>query len=399
MEKITIKDKYEIKDTLYTDEFQSVFVCNLVESEDQKNFIISEFRDTEIIEEIKDPFIFNKDILSLVESFEIDEKFYVVFPMLYGTSLDEYISKHNLTIADKMYFTEGILKKFIAIDNLSYAIQYVLCDLNNISVQNRRFLHFNNLFFFLKKNLKVGSLDIIKKLGHLFLCVFSNNPNADIEKDKHSLPPAILPIVTKCIEGSYDSIGKVYADFRNTLLYTTFIDTGSLDNQIRNKMVKAQKKQSSAAPRTIALILILAALFGGGFWFIKNKNALTGPGSGISIIGKKGNPPIADFSISINKIYKDDEVKFVDKSVASNPGDVIKARLWTIEKDGTVIMNSDRESITYSFDEIGEYRVSLIAQDSRGIHSKPYTHSISVLEKPEIPEDIGTKTDNSFDRK
>ena len=208
-----------------------------------------------------------------------------------------------------------------------------------------------------------------------------------------------MPIVTKCIQGSYDSIGKVYADFRNTLLYTTFIDTGSLDNQIRNKMVKAQKKQSSAAPRTIALILILAALFGGGFWFIKNKNALMGPGSGISIISKKGNPPIADFSISINKIYKDDEVKFVDKSVASNPGDVIKARLWTIEKDGTVIMNSDRESITYSFDEIGEYRVSLIAQDSRGIHSKPYTHSISVLEKPEIPEDIGTKTDNSFDRK
>jgi PKD repeat protein len=192
-------------------------------------------------------------------------------------------------------------------------------------------------------------------------------------------------------------LGKVYADFRNTLIYSTFIDTGSLDNQIRGRMVKAKKKRKMAVPRVIATLLIALLLFGGGYWLIKNKDILTGPGNVINI-GKKGNPPVADFTISINKIYKDDEVKFIDKSVASNPGDVIKSRLWTIEKDGTVVMNSEDESITYAFDEKGDYRISLIAQDSRGVHSKPFTHNITVLEKPEYPYDDEVP-DNSFDRK
>ncbi len=393
-------DKFEIIDTLYTDDTQSVYVCNPIGLDMDKSFLVNEYKDVETIEEIKDSFLYSKDVLKYTGVTEIDNKFYAVFPMPVGTPLDEYISRHNLTIADKMYFTDGILKKFIEIDSLDNALQLALCNLDNISVQNRRFFQFNNKFILHKENLKPNSNDIIKKLGYIFLCIFSNKADADIDKDKQNLPPAILPIVTKTIDGGYDSLGKIYADFRNTLLYSTFVESGSLDNQIRNKMVKAHKKRKTAAPRAIAFLLILAALVTGSYWLMKNKGIFTAPGNGIGVINKKGNPPIAEFSISINKVYKDDEVKFIDKSIASNPGDLIETRLWTIEKDGTVVMNSEKEYIVYSFDETGEYRISLIAQDSRGVHSRPYTHSITVLEKPEFPDsDPDLKIDNAFDRK
>lgn len=398
MEKEAILGKYEIKSTIYSDELQSVYICELLGSDDSKSFVVNEYVDEEIIKETKDAFIYNKETLKLIETFESEGKFYAVFPGLLGAPLDEYISKHNLTISDRMHFADGILKKFIEIDRLHYALQYALCDLKNISVQRRSFFHFNNIFVFKKENLKADSTDIVKGIGQLLLCIFTNKIDGEIEKDKDSLPPAILPITVKCTEGGYNSLGKVYADFRNTLIYSTFVDSGSLDNQIRVRMVKVQKKRSNVLPRAMAFLLILL-LLGGGFWLIKNKDMITGPGKGISIIGKKDNPPIADFTISISKIYKDDKVKFIDKSIASNPGDIITSRLWTIEKDGTVIMNSEKESVTYAFDETGEYSISLVAQDSRGVHSKPFTHSIKVLEKSEGPRDVEPEPDNSFDRK
>lgn len=62
-------------------------------------------------------------------------------------------------------------------------------------------------------------------------------------------------------------------------------------------------------------------------------------------------------------------------------------------------MNSDTDVFSYLFDEIGEYKVSLIVQDSKGANSKPYEHKISVLDKPELPDELGADTDSSKDRK
>lgn len=402
MEERIINNKYIIQDTLYTDEFQSIFICEDTKSDKGEKYIIGEFSDSDIIDAIRDSFTLSGDDVSksIKETFDIDEKFYTVFPLTKGTSLEEYLTKHSLTIADKMLMTEELLKKFINIDKSSYAIQYVLCDLNNLSVQSRRYLSFNNLFVFKKENLKVTSQDLLKKLGYIILCIFANSPEADIKRQKDLLPPAILSIVQKCNEGGYNSINKIYEDFKKTLLYTTFIDTTSLDTQIRNRMVKAQKKRKTAWKKYIVAILILAVLLRGGFWLVKNRSILPGFGKGgIEQNGKKSNPPIADFSISINKIYKDDEVIFIDKSRTSEADGVIKARLWTIEKDGTVIMNSDYEVLSHVFDEVGEYEISLIVQDSKGANSKPYTHNISVLEKIEFPEDTDPDTDSSKDRK
>ncbi len=402
MEEITIKDKYKVLDTLYTDEYQSVFICGLAESDKEEKYIISEISDMEIIDAVRDSFVLSDDALSksLVEAFNIDEKFYAVFPVVLGTSLEEYLSKHNLTIADKMLITEELLKKFISIDRTNNAIQYVLCDLNNLSIQNRRYLSFNNLFYFKKDNLNVSSLDVMRKLGYIILCIFANTPDADIGMHKDMIPPAMFSIITKCMEGKYNSINKVYEDFKKTLLYTTFIDTASLDTQIRHRIIKAQKKRSTSKVKYVAGVLILAVLFSGGYWLLKNKTIIPGfgrqtPGNNI----KKNNPPSAEFSISISKIYKDDEVTFIDKSTDPDPGDMIKTRLWTIEKDGSVIVNSDNESISHVFDEIGEYEISLIVQDSKGANSKPRTYKISVLEKLKMPEEVGTGTDSSKDRK
>lgn len=402
LEERMIKDNYKVLDTLYTDESQSVFICGPVESDKEEKYIISEFSDKDIIDAIRDSFLLSGDTVSksLTETFDLDDKFYTVFPMVDGITLEEYLAKHNLTLADKMHLTEELLKKFIAIDKSNNAIQYVLCDLNNISVQNRRYLAFNNLFFFKKENLNVSSTDVLKKLGYIVLCIFANTPNADAERQKDVLPPAIFSIVSKCIEGGYNSIYKIYEDFKKTLLYTTFIDTGSLDNQIRHRIIKAQKKRSTGWMKNVAGILILAALLGGGYWLLKDKIAFTGPGRHIQIDEKrKNNPPTAEFSISVSKVYKDDDVTFIDKSIDSDPGDVIKSRLWTIEKEGTVIMNSDTDVFSYLFDEIGEYKVSLIVQDSKGANSKPYEHKISVLDKPELPDELGADTDSSKDRK
>jgi hypothetical protein len=135
LEKGAIIGKYKVKSILHADDFQSVFICELADGE--KSFIVNEYKDAEIIAEVKDAFIYNKQTLKLIETFESEGKFYAVFPGLYGTPLYDYISKHNLTIADKMYFTDGILKKFIEADNLHYAMQLALCDLKNISVQRR----------------------------------------------------------------------------------------------------------------------------------------------------------------------------------------------------------------------------------------------------------------------
>ena len=402
LEERVIKDKYVVLDTLYRDEFQSVFICGSIESDKEEKCIINEFSDMEIIDSIRDSFTLSGDTVSksLKEAFDLDDNFYTVFPVVSTISLEEYITKHSLTLADKMHLTEELLKEFMAIDNSHNAIQYVLCDLNNLSVQNRRYLAFNNLFFFKKENLNASSIDVIKRLGYVILCIFANTPNADVKKKKDALPPAIFSIVSKCMEGGYDSINNVYDDFKKTLLYTTFIETGSLDNQIRHRMIKAQKKRRTPWAKYVAGVLILAVLFGGGYWFLKDKATFTGPGKQIQVDEKKkNNPPTAEFSISISKIYKDDEVTFVDKSIDSDPGDAIKSRLWTIEKEGSVIINSDSDVFRYLFDEIGEYKVSLIVQDSKGANSKPYEHKIAVLDKPELLDDIGSDTDSSKDRK
>lgn len=390
METKTINGKYEVLDTLLSDEYQSVHVCKISGSESEERFILNEYRDRDIIDTIKDSFCYSGDSVSesLLDSFEVDGVFYTLFPIPKGTPLEEYLSKHNLTLADKMRFTDQLLQKFIGIEKSIPLIQYTLADLNNLTISNRKYLNFSYLFCFNKNKLQIGFDTVCKKLGKIICCIFANNPEGDIEKDKDAIPPGMFPIVTKALEGSYNSTKQIYQDFKNTLLYKTFIDDVSLDEQIRKNINKAKKRYVIYWPRFIASSLILLALLSGGIWLASKAIPafISRLGSREATI-KENTAPVAGFSISINKIYSGDEVTFIDKSSDSDPGDIIKSRLWTIERNGTVILNSDEEIINFKFDEPGNYTISLVVQDSRGAASEPFSHSIKVLEKPEIPDD------------
>ncbi len=401
MEQKIIKSKYEVIDTLYSDELQSIYICSITSGDSEEKFILGEFSDEDIKNIVKSSFLSGGSApKSLLDSFEIDEKFYVLFPMVAGISLEEHLSKHSITLADKMLLTEELLKKFMEIEKFNPLIQYILSDLNNLSVINRKYLSFNNLFCFDKSKLDIDLSSVIKRLGHIICCIFANSPDGDIIRDRDALPPAISPIVSKALEGSYESAAKIYDDFKKTLLYTTFIGSASLDDQIRSKIKKAQKRYVIYWPRLIASLVLIAALLGGGFFLIKK--AIPAIGSGREnphAADKKNNAPIAEFSISINKIYAGDEVTFIDESSDPDPVDAIKSRLWTVERDGTVVLNSDGESLNYIFAEPGDYSVSLVVQDTRGAGSQPCNYKLKVLEKPELPQDSPGTSDNSEDMK
>lgn len=402
MEQKVIKNKYEVLDTLHSDEFQSIYICRFVSGDSEESFILHEFSDKEIINAAQNSFSYSGDTVSksILDSFHIDEKYYALFPMASGTPLEEHLSKHNITLADKMLLTEELLKRFMEIDKSIPLIQYILCDLNNLSVTNRKYLSFNNLFYFDKNNLSIDMSSVIKRIGQIICCIFANTPNGDINADRDAIPPAILPIVSKALTGSYVSAAKIYEDFNKTLLYTTFIGSSSLDDRIRTQIKKAQKRRVVSWPRLITSVIILAALLGGGFWLVGRILPAIGPGrEDPDIASKQNKAPIAEFSISINKVYSGDDVTFVDKSSDSDPGDMIKSRLWTVEKDGTVVLNSDGESLNYVFEQPGDYKVSLMVQDSKGTDSQPFIHKLKVLEKPEIPQDDSPHTDEPKDIK
>ena len=70
-----------------------------------------------------------------------------------------------------------------------------------------------------------------------------------------------------------------------------------------------------------------------------------------------------------------------------------------MERDGTVVLNSDGESLNYIFAEPGDYSISLVVQDTRGAGSQPCNYKLKVLEKPEVPQDSPGASDNSGDMK
>jgi hypothetical protein len=127
LEQKIIKSKYEVIDTLYSDELQSIYICSITSGDSEEKFILGEFSDEDIKDVVKSSFLSGGSApKSLLDSFEIDDKFYVLFPMVAGISLEEHLSKHSITLADKMLLTEELLKKFMEIEKFNPLIQYIL---------------------------------------------------------------------------------------------------------------------------------------------------------------------------------------------------------------------------------------------------------------------------------
>jgi len=191
-----------------------------------------------------------------------------------------------------------------------------------------------------------------------------------------------------------DAITTMYADEFQTKAWNLPVgDLLYVGRSTNQKLTKIGIRTIGDLARTDEAILVrLLGKMGSVLWAFAN-------GYDDSPVRKENTAPVAGFSISINKVYAGDDVTFVDKSSDSDPGDTIESRLWTIEKNGTVILNSDEETLSFVFDEPGNYTISLIVQDSMGTSSEPFVHNLKVLEKLEIPEIETGDTDSPPDLK
>jgi hypothetical protein len=246
MEPILVARKYKVVDTLYKSELQNIYVAEDTENFNIDKLIINEILDGSIIFAVKD--MYNDDLRfvmkNFVEYFYQDLNFYIVSKATPGVTLDNHLSSTSLRISDKMYVTENLLTQLLKLENTNRLVKYHLLDLENISIAGSRTVSFNLGIKFDKDALYATTQSIISKLGNVICCVFANTPKASVEQDKDNIPPAIVSIIKKCQAESYKSVQEIYDDFKASLLYSTFIGTGSVDKQIMKNIHKAKRKRS-----------------------------------------------------------------------------------------------------------------------------------------------------------
>lgn len=380
MDKRVIKQTYEIVDTLFSNELQTIYVGKTVGSDEGGQFIINEFRDTDIIYGMKDSFSPDKCryIRNIVETFYIDFNFYVVSTICAGPTLENFLSDNNLRLTEKMYLTESLLTQLTEMEKLSPFITFALCDASNLAVTGRRNICFNCNIRLSKEDMGVTNKDVSHRVGEIICGIFANTANTDPEAAKDVLPPALLPIVQRCLEGKYASIAGVYNDFKSLLLYSVFMGNVSVDSQMRRNFKKGRiRRKLSPVKRAAALIALLLIIWG-GWTYMKNLNTLPENSP-----APKNAKPAASFKISRDRVYAGDGVVFISDAYDPDAGDAIKSYFWVISKDGEPIFNSSNRNIAYKFETPGSYGVHLVVADSRDESSTPYKQYITVLPKPE----------------
>jgi len=292
-----------------------------------------------------------------------------------------------MRISDKMYITESLLTMMIKLESANRLLKYHLLNIENISVAGNRTVAFNLDMKFDKEGLYATTATVISKLGDVICCIFANTPQASIEKDKDNLPPAIAAIVKRCKDDSYSSIEQVYKDFKSSLLYSTFIDSTSVNKMIMKNIHKAKRKRSFRPMKKVAMVLLVAALLTGGYYAYNNLGRIF-PALGVGNTSTQQNQiPIAKFSMSKSKIYAGDKIYFVSESTDPDINDQITSYEWSVSKDEDMyILFSKEQNPSYVFETEGTYVVSLIIKDSAGISSIAYKVGFTVYPKEEIPE-------------
>lgn len=400
MEAILISNKYRVVDTLYQSELQNIYVAEYLEDVDSDKFLINEILDGSIIYVIKD--VINDDLRLVVKNYieylYQDSNFFIVSKLTPGTTLDNHLSSTNLRISDKMYITENFLSQLLKLKPSSHLLEYHLLSLENLYITGSRTISFNLGIQFDKEALNATTKNIITRLGNLICCIFANSTNASLDKDKDNLPPAIVSIVRKCMVESYNSIDEVYCDFKSSLLYSTFIDSGSLDKQIIKNIEKAKRKHSLRfVKRFAAMMLILAVIAGAYFskdYLQKYIPAIRGSSQSAN---NEDQIPIAKFSLSKNKVYAGDKIDFVCEASDPDINDNITSYEWSVSRNNDMyILFSREQNPSYSFDVEGDYVVSLIVKDSAGISSTAYKMAFKVFPKEVIPDTPGEKDPNDI---
>ena len=390
MDNRVIAEKYEIIDTLFSNELQSIYLGRLSGSEDSQQFIINEFKDADTIYGMKDSFSKEKChyIRNIVETLYEDFCFYVVCNICSGPAMEAFLSDNSLRLTDKMFLTDSLLSQLIEIEKLSPFVAYSLCDMDNIAVTNKRNICFNCNFKLTPEILAVTRSDVSRRVGELICAIYSNTAAADLNYAKDNMPPALFPIVQSCLEGKYESMAKLYNDFKSLLLYSVFMGSGSVDNQIRANYQKAKVRRRLTPLKRLAALVLVLLVAGGAWMLVKDWDILTFKRTAVN------SKPVAEFTASSIQVFEGEKVIFTNESTDPDEGDSIKSVLWNISKAGTSIFKSKLQGIAYTFVDPGEFEVTLVVADTHGAVSEPAKILVEVLPKLDLPPPDTDSEDN-----
>ena len=379
MELRTIGQKYNIQETIYSDEMYSVYSASTSSEKDSQIFFVNEIKSSEYINNLKDSFTdVNKSLIdNFVETFFENDFYYVICKSCTGNSLESYLSENRLRLTDKMHITDSLLSRLANIDKINPLLINAILDTDKLSIILRKKFCFNLAFRLTEESLTANCQDVIKKASFIICSIFANHIVTDLESEREALPPALMPIFLNCQQGKYKNFTELYKDFKSLLMYSMFIENMSVDKQVNLNIEKAEKKKSSSKNAKVAfvMILLLLAIIGASYWNVRiNKNS------------QFATLPNARFVISQSKIYTNEEVIFTSQSYDSDINDKITAYDWTISKNDVVYHTDHNQSFSYTFLESGNYTTSLTVYDSANNPSDAVISFFEVFDKPVIPE-------------
>jgi hypothetical protein len=379
MDRHVIYDKYEVTDTLFSNELQTIYTAKTTGTDGDPQFIVNEFKNTDIIYSMKDSFSPEKChyIKNLVETFYLDFNFYVVSNICAGPTLEDFLSDNSLRLTEKMYIVDSLLKQLAEMQKLGPVITYALCNTSNLAITGRKNICFNCNIVLSHEDMSLTNKDVVRRTGEILCAIFANTVDASLESAKDVLPPAMLPIVQRCLEGNYDSVSNVYFDFKSLLIYSVFMGNMSVDNQVRKNFEKAQIKRRLSPIKRIAVCLVLIAALWFAWPFIRDSKSAVVINPEV-----KNTKPIASIEASKREVYAGDSVVFISKVTDPDAEDSVKSYFWAISKDNEPIFNSTNQNIAYTFANPGNYNVLLVVTDSRDESSEPHNFYLAVVPKP-----------------
>ena len=386
-----INEKYSVLDTLFESEHQAVYAAESSSSTDSKPFIINEFKNANLVYKMMLGFIEDKSIkpANFREAFFVDFNLYVVFEKCSGISLQKFLEATSLRIADKMAIANNLITYLHSLKEMDPCILQALYNVDNVFIQGRRNLCLGGNLAGMNAEMPTSFNQISAKVGELLLFVFANTTQGDIVKDKDNMPPAIYAIVQKSIQGQYKDMSEILKDFQSSLLYSTFINHHSVNNQIVKGIQKAKvKRKVGPKLKAAVLVLLVASVLGFGWTQIKERffDKRTPMSSKASNV-----QPAAQIIPSTSKIYQGEETYFVSDTSDADKEDGISTYQWSLKKDGVVIDTSTQQNYTYKFDETGQYSLHLTVKDTRGASSTEHRYPFEVYSKPQIPEDVAAE--------
>lgn len=389
MDNRIIAGKYEILDTLFSNEIQAVYSAKKAGVESSANLIVNEFRNTDTIYGMKDSFSKEKCscIRNMIDTFYEDFCFYVVCNICPGPDLESFLSDNNLRLTEKMYLTESLLTQLLEIEKLSPFIVYSLCDPENLFVTGKRHICLNCNLKFTPEVMTVSKNDVCSRVGEIMCAIFSNTVATDLNYAKDNMPPALFPLVSNCLAGKYESVEKLYNDFKGLLLYSIFMGSGSVGSQIERNYKRAKTKRKLLPLRRLAAAVIILLIAGGAWIFLKNFDIAALNGNKAITANTK---PAALFTASREQVYTGEMVIFANQSSDPDANDNIASDWWIITRESIPIFDSTSKNITYVFSEEGKYEVSLMVADSRGESSEPFKANITVVPMPDFTTANGT---------